>query len=120
MRRIVLSVSQHSATQITRNLILERAGYQVISTGDLSEALQLFTDNVVHAVVLGDSISAENRQQLGGRLKSLKPPVPIVMLCKTNDSRALRDLADEQVESFEDPQILLDALRRVLRPGNQT
>lgn len=68
----------------------------------------------MHALVLGDSISAENRQQLCTSLKRLNPRVPIVMLCKTNDSRALRDLADEQVESFEDPQLLLDALERVV------
>lgn len=114
MRRTVLSVSLHTATQITWNLILERAGYKVISTGDPGEAVQMITGNRVHALVLGDSISAENRQQLCTSLKRLNPRVPIVMLCKTNDSRALRDLADEQVESFEDPQLLLDALERVV------
>jgi DNA-binding NtrC family response regulator len=115
MRRTVLSVSQHSATQITRNLILERAGYRVLSTGDPSEAVQLFEHNVIDAVVLGDSISAEKRQHLGSSFKRLKPPVPIVMLCKMSDSRALRSLADEQVESFEDPEALLEALARALR-----
>ena len=113
MTRTVLSVSQHSATQITRNLILERAGYKVLSTGDLAEALRLFEANSVDAVVLGDSVSAEDRQRLGKSLKRLKP-VPIVMFCKMSDSRILRELADEQVESHEDPRSLLDALERVL------
>ncbi len=119
MCRTVLSVSHHSATQITRNLILERAGYRVLSTGDLREAIRLFEGNEVHAVVLGDSISADNRQKLGGSLKRLKPPVPIVMLCKMNDSRAVREVADEQVESFHDPQFLLDALKRVLQSSGK-
>jgi DNA-binding NtrC family response regulator len=119
MDRTVLSVSHHSPTQITRNLILERAGYRVLSTGDLKEALRLFENNEVHAVVLGDSISAENRHKLGVNLKLLKPPVPIVMLCKMSDSRRLREIADEQVESYEDPQFLLDALDRVLQNGKR-
>jgi DNA-binding response OmpR family regulator len=113
MKRTVLSVSQHSATQITRNLILERAGYEVLSTRDMAEALRIFAAHAIDAVVLGDSISAENRQRLGTNLKSIKP-VPIVMLCKMNDSRALRELADEQVESHEDPRSLLEALERVM------
>lgn len=115
----VLSVSQHSATQITRNLILERAGYQVLSTGDLKEAVRLFENNEVHAVVLGDSISPERRHELGSSLKRLKPPVPIVMVCRISDSRALREMADEHVDAFEDPRFLLEALERVLqRPLN--
>lgn len=113
MTRTVLSISQHSATQITRNLILERAGYKVLSAGDLPEALRLFEAHPVDAVVLGDSVSAEERQRLGSSLKRLKP-VPIVMFCKMSDSRILRELADEHVESHEDPRSLLDALERVL------
>jgi DNA-binding NtrC family response regulator len=120
MRRTVLSVSQHSATQITRNLILERAGYQVISSGDLSEAVRLFSDNTIHAVVLGGSLSDESRQELGSCMKRMKPQVPIVMFCKTTDSRALRELADEQVESSESPQMLLDALGRIFQRNGQT
>lgn len=58
-------------------------------------------------------VSAEDRQRLGTSLKRLKA-VPIVMFCKMSDSRILRELADEQVESHEDPRSLLDALERVL------
>lgn len=110
----VLSVSQHSATQITRNLILERAGYRVLSTGDLKEAVQLFEKNEINAVVLGDSISPERRYQLGSSFKRLKPPVPIVMVCRVSDSRTLREMADEHVDALDDPQFLLEALERVL------
>jgi DNA-binding NtrC family response regulator len=113
MTRTVLSISQHSATQITRNLILERAGYQVLSTGNPEEAIRLFKAHFVDAVVLGDSLSAEDREHLGSSLRSLKP-VPIVMFCKMNDSRALRELADERVEADESPRSLLEALERVI------
>lgn len=113
MTRIVLSVSQHSATQITRNLILERAGYRVLSTGNPEEAIRLFQAHFIDAVVLGDSLSAEDREHLGSSLRRLKP-VPIVMFCKMNDSRALRELADEQVETDESPRSLLEALERVI------
>jgi hypothetical protein len=41
------------------------------------------------------------------------------MLCKMNDSRAVREVADEQVESFHDPQFLLDALKRVLQSSGK-
>ena len=97
---------------------MERAGYNVITTGDLNEAVRLFEESAVDAVVLGDSISAEHREHLGQIFKRLKPLVPVVMLCKMSDSRMLRQLADEQVEAHEGPQFLLDALARVLK-GNR-
>lgn len=87
----------------------------MLSTGDLKEAVRLFQDHEIHAVVLGDSISPERRHELGSSLKRMKPLVPIVMVCKLSDSRALREMADEQVEAFEDPELLLEALHRVLR-----
>lgn len=115
MNWTILSVSPHSATQITRNLILERAGYKVIAAGDLKEALQLFEQRDVDAVLLADSMSAEYREKLGASLKRLKPAVPIVMLCKMGDPRTLRQIADEQVESGDGPQSLLDGLARALK-----
>jgi len=115
MNWTILSVSPNSATQITRNLILERAGYQVIAAGDLKEALQLFEQRNVDAVLLADSMNAEYREKLATTLKRLRPAVPIVMLCKMGDSRTLRQIADEQVESGDGPQSLLDALAHVLK-----
>lgn len=110
----VLSVSQHSAAQITRNLILEQAGYRVLSTGDLKEAIHLFENNEVHAVVLGGSVSPERRYELGQNFRRVKPLVPIVMVCRIGDSRALREIADAHLEALDDPKSLLEALERVL------
>jgi len=115
MNWTILSISPHSATQITRNLILERAGYRVIDAADVGEAVRLFEQRKVDAVVLAGSINAGSREQLGTVLKQLNPEVPIVMFCKVGDSRGLRQIADEHVESDEGPQSLLDALARVLR-----
>jgi len=115
MNWTILSISLNSATQITRNLILERAGYQVIAAGDLNEAVRLFEQTNVDAVVLADSVKAEHREQLGATLKHLKPAIPIVMFCNMSDSRTVRKIADEHVEPYESPQCLLDALARVLK-----
>ena len=58
----VLSVNQNSVTQLTRVLILERAGYQVVSAENANDAVRLFEQGTVDAVVLGNSMSAESRQ----------------------------------------------------------
>ena len=110
----VLCISKISPAQITRNMILERAGYQVIAIDNLDEAVRIFKVSVVDAVVFGDSINGEQRFQLARTFKALNHAVPIVALSKTSGSQVPTGLVDQQLESLGDPRLLLEALRRVL------
>lgn len=117
MRWTLLSVSKPSFAQVTRNLILERAGYIVVPARDPAEATELFNPLVVHAVVIGDSLHAEQRLELAQTFKQLAPTVPIVALSKTSGTQIPAGLVDEQLESLGDPRLLLEALLRIL-PGD--
>ena len=110
----VLCVSKISPAQVTRNMILERAGYTVVSIADPREAVRLFTSSVVDAVVFGDSIHADQRSELAAAFRNLHRSVPIIALSKTSGSQFPSGMVDEQLESLGDPQLLLEALKRVL------
>jgi CheY-like chemotaxis protein len=114
MGRTVLCVSKTSPAQITRNMILERAGYKLVATGDPAIALGIFTGLEIDAVVVGDSIPAGQRIELALKLKSVKQAVPIVALSNSSGSQFASGIVDEQLESLGDPHLLLDALQRVL------
>ncbi|HSM87670.1 MAG TPA: hypothetical protein VLT16_16050 [Candidatus Limnocylindrales bacterium] len=117
MGQTILCVSQSSAAQMTRDMVLQRAGYRVLSTSSMEAARQVFADTLIDAVVLGDSLPPDQRIVLGNALKVLKPAVPIIFLYRMSGFRVPPGIADEQVESLEDPQLLLDAVARVLH-GN--
>ena len=87
----VLCVSKISPAQITRNMILERAGYQIVAIDDPDEAVRIFKASAVDAVVFGDSINGEQRFRLARTFKSLNRSVPIVAFSKTSGSQSLRD-----------------------------
>jgi CheY-like chemotaxis protein len=110
----VLCVSKISAAQMTRNMILERAGYRVVAIDDPAEAVRMFMASPVNAVVFGDSIQREQRFELARTFKQFNPSVPIVALSKSSGSQLPSGLVDEQLESLGDPQLLLEALKRVL------
>jgi len=95
-------------------MILEQAGYKVLATDDVAEALQIFASSPVHAVILGEFVDGEQRLDVGRGCKQLKPGVPIVVLYRMSGFRVTPDIADEQVELLDDPQFLLDAIGRVL------
>jgi DNA-binding response OmpR family regulator len=110
----VLCVSKISPAQVTRNMILERAGYQIVAIDDLNEAVRIFKTSVVDAVVFGDSINGDQRFQLARTFKSLNRSVPIVALSNTGGSQFPTGLIDQHLESLGDPHLLLEAVQRVL------
>lgn len=110
----VLCVSKISPAQVTRNMILERAGYKVIAITNPNEAARAFAASAIHAVVFGDSIQADQRIELARTFKRLDQSVPIIALSKTSGSQFPAGTVDEQLESLGDPQLLLEALKRVL------
>lgn len=110
----VLCVSKISAAQVTRNMILERAGYKVIAIADPEEAVRIFTASSLDAVIFGDSIQAGQWLDLARTLKRLNSSVPIIALTKTSGSQVRPGIVDEQLDSLGDPQLLLEALNRVL------
>jgi DNA-binding NtrC family response regulator len=100
-------------------MILERAGYTVISISNPDAAVRIFTDSEIDAVVFGDSIPASQRLALALKFKSLDQSVPIVALSNSSGSQFASGIVDEQLESLGDPHLLLEALKRVLaRSGN--
>ena len=114
----VLCVSKISPAQVTRNMILERAGYTVVSIADAHEAVRFFAGSRVDAVVFGDSIHADQRIELAAAFRDLHRSVPIIALSKTSGSQFPSGMVDEQLESLGDPQLLLEALKRVLTRNN--
>jgi CheY-like chemotaxis protein len=119
MGRTVLCVSKTSPAQVTRNMILERAGYTVISVSNPDAAVRIFTGAEIDAVVFGDSIPASQRLELALKFKSLDQSVPIVALSNSSGSQFASGIVDEQLESLGDPHLLVEALKRALaRNGN--
>jgi len=117
----VLCVSKISPAQVTRNMILERAGYKVIAIANPDEAVRIFTASALDAVVFGDSIQPGQRNDLARTFKRLNSSVPIIALNNTSGSQAPSGIVDEQLESLGDPQLLLEALKRVLvRDGDSS
>ena len=60
----ILCVSQASTAQLTRNLVLEQAGYRVLATENADEAQRLFSACEINAVVFGETIRAQERIEL--------------------------------------------------------
>lgn len=112
---MVLCIDDEPTVLASRSLVLQSAGYEVVTAPGGREGLQMFGALPIDAVVLdylmpdlkGDAVAAE--------MKRLNPAVPIVMLSALTilPEGALK-CVDATVTKGEHPTVLLNTLRELL------
>ena len=79
-QHLVLCVDDETIGLEVRRMLLERAGYRVLTALDGSSGLDLFEREPVEAVVLDFSMPGMSGGEVAQRMRLVKPNVPILML----------------------------------------
>ncbi len=77
---LVLCVDDELIGLQVRKILLERAGYRVLTAPDGPEGLVLFNEEPVEAVVLDYSMPGMDGGEVASRMRQIKPKVPILLL----------------------------------------
>lgn len=77
---LVLCVDDETVGLKVRKILLERAGYQVLTALDGAAGLRLFEQHPIRAVVLDFSMPGMSGGEVAMQMRRLKPAVPILML----------------------------------------
>jgi DNA-binding response OmpR family regulator len=101
----ILSISYNPSLLLTRQLLLEQAGFEVVSTSELSQALEACetSDSPFDLVILGHSIPPEEKRKFVAHLKH-NSNAPILALLRTNESPVEGAVAS--VESIDVKQFM--------------
>jgi DNA-binding NtrC family response regulator len=114
----ILSVDFDPSVLSSRNAILERAGYTVISARKTQEFRDLLQLGQFDLALLGTSISMPEKKLICSEVKKKNPQVWIVACCRgTEVIEALRekDLVDAVVDPFDGgPTALIQAVNILL------
>jgi DNA-binding NtrC family response regulator len=114
----ILSVDFDPSVLSSRNAILERAGYTVISARKTQEFRDLLQRGQFDLALLGTSISMPEKKVICSEVKKKNPQVWIVACCRgTEVIEALRekDLVDAVVDPFDGgPTALIQAVNILL------
>jgi DNA-binding NtrC family response regulator len=110
----VLSVSHDDVVLSTRNQVLVQAGYHVTTTTELEQAVACLTEQPFDVVVLGDSIQANLRHQLAGKVKATRPSTAVLMLYLPGEAPPPKGHVDAMVGSLDGPEALLAAIQGLL------
>ena len=97
-------------------LVFESEGYAVQTALSGAAGLRIFSSAPVDLVILDFLIPGMDGGQVAEQMRALRPQVPIVMLsaCLTVP-QSVREQVDEFVEKGAGTEVLLTAVRKMLR-----
>jgi CheY-like chemotaxis protein len=79
-RRLVLCIDDEVVGLQVRKMILERAGYAVLTAPDGPSGLEIFAEHPVEAVILDYAMPGMDGGQVAAAMRTKKPEVPILLL----------------------------------------
>ncbi|PYV82136.1 MAG: PAS domain-containing sensor histidine kinase [Acidobacteria bacterium] len=111
---LILAVDDEHSGLYFRQLILEHAGYTVLSATGIDEALRLFRSNPVDLVVTDHLLGRRVGTEMVREMKRSKPSVPVIVLSGT--SSIPQPLADVNafLSKSEGPEQLLELVKQLL------
>ncbi len=77
---LILCVDDELVGLKVRKILLERAGYRVLTAMDGPSGLAVFENEPIEAVVLDYSMPGMHGGEVAGRMRQIKPRVPILLL----------------------------------------
>jgi CheY-like chemotaxis protein len=116
---LILCVDDELIGLRVRKVLLERAGYRVLTAMDGATGLRLFESEPVEAVVLDYSMPGMHGGEVAGRMRQIKPTIPILLLSAYLGLPAeVTSLVNLYMTKGEGAPVLLSKLETLLQPLN--
>ena len=114
---LVLCVDDETVGLQVRRLLLERAGYRVLTAVDGESGLDMFKREPVQAVVLDYSMPGMDGGEVASQMRTCKPEIPILLLSAYVGLPAdVTSLVNLYMTKGEGPEMLLAKLGHLLSP----
>ena len=116
---LILCVDDELIGLRVRKVLLERAGYRVLTALDGVSGLRLFESEPIEAVVLDYSMPGMHGGEVATRMRQIKPDVPILLLSAyLGLPTEVTSLVNLYMTKGEGAPVLLQKLETLLQPLN--
>jgi len=116
---LVLCVDDEAVGLQVRKILLERAGYRVLTASDGPSGLEIFSSEPVEAVVLDYSMPGMHGGEVAIRMRQTKPQVLILLLSAYMGlSPEVTSVVDLYMTKGEGAPVLLEKLSSLLQSIN--
>jgi PAS domain S-box-containing protein len=115
-RLSILIIDDEPSILTLRKILLETAGYSVLTASSGKEGLRLFSMHPVDAVVVDYSMPDMDGGTVSSLMKQQKPRMPVIMLSAYSGARDdVHKVVDAFIEKGADPEDLLDRLESLIK-----
>jgi CheY-like chemotaxis protein len=116
-RRVILCVDDENNPLVLRKLVLEKAGYEVITARSGREALEVAASLALDLVLSDHLMPGMSGAELAQHIKTSYPNLPVVLISGVNDIPPGASVADAFVSKVEGPDVLGRQIAAVLQHG---
>lgn len=114
---LVLCVDDELVGLHIRKILLERAGYRVLTASNGPSGLEIFSTEPIEVVVLDYAMPGMHGGEVAVRMRQAKPQVPILLLSAYMGlSAEVTSLVDLYMTKGEGAPVLLEKLSSLLQP----
>lgn len=111
---VILCVDDENNPLVLRRLVLEKAGYEVITAKSGKEALQVTGTRDVDLVLSDHLMPGMNGAELAQAIKAKYPELPVILISGVNDIPVGANIADAFVSKVEGPDVLGKRIAAIL------
>jgi CheY-like chemotaxis protein len=119
-KAVILCVDDEEVPLKLRRMVLEKAGYYVITASSAAQALDIADSRHVD-LVLSDQLMPPGFEgtELARRIKSFLPGVPFILLSGVNEVPADADCADLFLSKLVGPRVLCETVEQMLMAASK-
>ena len=111
---LVLCIDDAEIALRVRKLLLDGAGYRVLTAKSAEEGLRLFREHPVDLVIADHYLSATTGTEIAKQMKQLKPEVPILIFSAAAEQLPGLEFANGFLSKGESPDALLSSVASLL------
>jgi CheY-like chemotaxis protein len=115
----ILCVDDEEIPLLLRKLLLQKAGYEVLTARTAEEALRIATSSVVDLVLSDYLMPGTTGTELAHQFKTRHPQLPFVLLSGVNEIPGDATVADSFLSKLEGPEKLCQEIASVLSQRNE-
>jgi CheY-like chemotaxis protein len=112
--RVILSVDDEPGILVSRQLILENEGYEVLSATDGEQALRMFAERPVDLVLLDYVMPGMDGGVVAKEIRNHNPGVPIVLITASPVEEQSLNCVNCFIHKGDGPVLLLAKVKQLL------
>jgi DNA-binding response OmpR family regulator len=118
MQGKLLIYGNDSMLLTTRCIILEKAGYDVVTTSTFAEAMLLLMNQPFNLLILCQSLTQEERRGMLESARAINSELKCAVLQFTGGHEKIAN--EETLDGLRGPTNLIESIHRMLEPGFAT